>query len=268
MNVERRPLLACCFAVLALVCLAWARHFATAGAGAEALAGSALSTAMVAVSLALAGALLRQSSLQDALGLKPGHIGPGRLAVVALGTVGLSHLCGEVLRRTSLWEESALQHAEATLTGLHGNELMLAAAGLVIAPAIGEELLFRGLLLRGLLPRVGPAAAILASSILFGAAHLDPGQAIATSLLGVYLGVLAFASGSTRGAIACHMLNNAVALASLSLGQPAPDEIGASPPVPAEMVMAGGAALAGSLALVGLLRRAPRRGLDRDDLSS
>jgi len=265
--VERRPLLACCFAVLALICLAWARRFAATGAGAEALAESALSTAMVAVSLALAGALLRQSSLQDALGLKPGHIGPGRLAVVALGTVGLSHLCGEVLRRTSLWHESVLQHAEATLTGLHGNELMLAAAGLVIAPAIGEELLFRGLLLRGLLPRVGPAAAILASSILFGAAHLDPGQAIATSLLGVYLGVLAFASGSTRGAIACHMLNNAVALASLSLGQPALDEIEAAPSVPG-LVMAGGAALAGSLALAGMLRRRPREYPDRDDLSS
>lgn len=265
--MERRPLLACGFGLLALAFLAGAWRFAAVGPGAEALAGSALSTSMVAVSLAMAGALLRRTSLQDALGLKTGHIGLGRLGIVALGAIGLSHLCGEVLRRTSLFEESFLQHLEVTLTGLNGNELMLAAAGLVIAPAIGEELLFRGLLLRGLLPRVGPASAILVSSILFGAAHIDPGQVIATSLLGVYLGVLAFASGSTRGAIACHMLNNAVALASVSLGQPDANETGTSPPV-LEMVLAGLAALAGGLVLAGVLRRVPRGRPDRDELSS
>ena len=209
---------------------------------------------MAAVSLAFSGALWRRSTLTDALGLMPGHVGPLRLGVVALGTVGLSHLCGELLRRTPLWDDSILQTLETALSGLTGEEWVFAAVGFVIAPAIAEELLFRGLALRGLLSRLTPGGAILGSSILFGAAHLDPGQAIATSVLGVYLGTLAFASRSTRGAILCHMLNNGVALASVGLGDPGLD----ATPTPAAaggLVLASLAAVAGVGALIGLLRR-------------
>ena len=217
---ERRPLLACAFALLALFFFVSAWRFAAASGGIEGLTASALATSMLTISLALAGGLWRRSTVTDALGLMPGHIGPLRLGVVALGTVGLSHLCGELLRRTPLWDDSILQTVETALTGLTGEEWLFAAVGFVIAPAIGEELLFRGLTLRGLLSRLTPGGAILGSSILFGAVHLDPGQAIATSVLGVYLGTLAFASRSTRGAILCHMLNNGVALASVGLRVP------------------------------------------------
>ena len=255
-NGKHRPLLACAFALLALFFFVSAWRFAAASRGVEGLTASALATSMVAISLAFAGALWRRSTLTDALGLMPSHIGPLRLGVVALGTVGLSHLCGELLRRTPLWDDSILQTIETALTGLTGEEWAFAAVGFVIAPAIGEELLFRGLALRGLLSRLTPGGAILGSSILFGAAHLDPGQAIATSVLGVYLGTLAFASRSTRGAILCHMLNNGVALASVGLGDP---NLGTTqtPAATGELLLAGLAAVAGVGALIGLLRRRP-----------
>ena len=59
----------------------------------------------------------------------------------------------------------------------------------VIAP-VTEEVVFRGLILRGLLGRWRPAAAILFSSALFALVHFNPAQAPVALLLGLLTGWL------------------------------------------------------------------------------
>ena len=79
----------------------------------------------------------------------------------------------------------------------------------VIAP-VTEELLFRGLILRGLRTRYGPTRAILASAILFAAFHLDPQTLVFGTLVGLLLGVIAERAGSTLPSIALHAGFNAL----------------------------------------------------------
>lgn len=63
-------------------------------------------------------------------------------------------------------------------------------AGLVLVAPFVEELLFRGIILRGFLRRYSRVNALLFSSIIFGAAHLNLYQFIGAGVLGLLLGWL------------------------------------------------------------------------------
>jgi glutamate-5-semialdehyde dehydrogenase len=78
----------------------------------------------------------------------------------------------------------------------------------VIAP-VTEELVFRGLILRGLLGRWRPAAAVLFSAGLFALVHFNPVQAPVALLLGLLTGWLYARTRSLGLCILAHALNNA-----------------------------------------------------------
>lgn len=78
----------------------------------------------------------------------------------------------------------------------------------VIAP-VTEEVLFRGLILRGLLGRWKPWAAILASALLFALMHFNPAQAPVALVLGLVLGWIYSRTRSLGLCIIGHALNNA-----------------------------------------------------------
>jgi membrane protease YdiL (CAAX protease family) len=140
------------------------------------------------------------------------------VAALVAGTVGFSHLVDWGVRSLGMREDSLLVTIDTALLETGGWALLLCIAGVAIAPGIGEELLFRGLLMRSLIRRVGIAAGIVSSAVLFGALHVDWAQGCAAAVLGVYLGAVAFASGSTRTPILCHMANNLTAVLAASQG--------------------------------------------------
>ncbi len=78
----------------------------------------------------------------------------------------------------------------------------------VVAP-LTEELVFRGLILRGLLGRWRPLAAILFSAGLFALVHFNPAQAPVALLLGLLTGWLYARTRSLGLCILAHALNNA-----------------------------------------------------------
>jgi membrane protease YdiL (CAAX protease family) len=96
---------------------------------------------------------------------------------------------------------------------------LLAFISLVILPPLGEEILVRGYLFSGLrlVWRFWPA--VLVTSLLFGAAHLELGSggpvvwaaAIDTFLLSVVLCFLRERTGALYAGMAVHMLNNLIA---------------------------------------------------------
>ncbi|MDQ3038061.1 MAG: CPBP family intramembrane metalloprotease, partial [Myxococcota bacterium] len=118
----------------------------------------------------------------------------------------------------ALARELGLEGASETLgTVLAGDRPALAlamtfVAGAVLAP-IGEELLFRGLLLPHLARIVPPWSAIVISALLFGALHEAHGIArIGPMAIGMILGWARLRSDTLRAPIAIHMIVNATAL--------------------------------------------------------
>ncbi|MEE2677277.1 MAG: CPBP family intramembrane glutamic endopeptidase [Myxococcota bacterium] len=167
--------------------------------------------------LAVAGASFSGGPVAARLGLGPGHLHGARTVALVVGTLALSFALDGLLEITQWRAESPLPDLEARLAGARGADLVLAIAAIGIAPAIGEELLCRGLVQRGLQPLLGPVAAVSIAALLFGALHGNPVHGLAAGLLGLYLGAVAVIADSTRPAILCHGANNVVAVGVAAL---------------------------------------------------
>jgi uncharacterized protein len=79
---------------------------------------------------------------------------------------------------------------------------------LVVAAPILEELIFRGIILDGLLKKYTPATAILLSSFLFGFVHLNPWQFVTAFVLGIFMGWVYNKTGSLSLTIFIHAIAN------------------------------------------------------------
>jgi sodium transport system permease protein len=113
-----------------------------------------------------------------------------------------------------------LEELRKSLIPLDGSRSFVTTLLLVaVTPAICEECLFRGPILRGLRTRLDSVAAVIITAALFGLFHMDVYRLIPTTLLGVLLGFIALESGSIVPAMVAHFCNNAmlVTLASLRL---------------------------------------------------
>lgn len=88
-------------------------------------------------------------------------------------------------------------------------------AVVVLAP-LAEELLFRGVLVRGLNERLGIIATAVISGFIFSAYHLDPVGFLPRFEIGIVLALVVWKSGSLWPVIAAHMANNALAMALMA----------------------------------------------------
>ncbi len=98
-----------------------------------------------------------------------------------------------------------------------GDDLATVLMGCAIAPVV-EEMLFRGVILRGFLARYGRAQAIWGSAALFGLAHLNVYQFVAALLLGAVCGWLYERSRSLVPSIALHAAYNTALNALANVG--------------------------------------------------
>jgi membrane protease YdiL (CAAX protease family) len=87
-----------------------------------------------------------------------------------------------------------------------------------LTPAVCEEALFRGPILRGFLSRVGPAAAAVMTGLLFGIFHIELSRILPTALLGILLSQIALQAGSILPSMLAHFLNNACLITMAYLG--------------------------------------------------
>lgn len=86
-----------------------------------------------------------------------------------------------------------------------------AVALVVAAGPVAEEAFFRGLVLQGLVPRLGRGWALFLSSAAFGLWHGHPGLMVPTFVAGLLLGAVTLATRSLWPAVGAHMLENALA---------------------------------------------------------
>ena len=97
--------------------------------------------------------------------------------------------------------------------------ITLVIVGVLVAPVV-EELVFRGVLLRSLLDKLGGAGAAVAQGVLFGVYHFSPDMGLynivlitANGTFGVIFGFVARARRSLGTGMAAHAITNASALA-------------------------------------------------------
>jgi membrane protease YdiL (CAAX protease family) len=180
---------------------------------AEAVLLATLASQALFACTALGGARLAGRSLLPR-GLRLGRpaLGAGTLALLAVGFVCVSHALSLALASLALRDTGTLAEIDRVVADASGPSRLLALLALGLAPPIGEELLFRGLIQQAALRRLGAAGAILLSAAAFGAIHLDPVHSPTAFVMGLYLGAVVELGGGLRGAIFCHALNNVLAV--------------------------------------------------------
>jgi membrane protease YdiL (CAAX protease family) len=114
---------------------------------------------------------------------------------------GLDHLLPESVRTTLFKEADPLASAPRPVLAL-----------LVLGAVPAEEILFRGLLLRGFLQRHRPALAVWASALLFMAAHGNPIQFPVALMIGATAGWYYQETGSLWPGLVAHGLQNLLAV--------------------------------------------------------
>lgn len=121
--------------------------------------------------------------------------------------------------------ETSLDQLYSRFQGVSFPVLVVALA---LGPAVGEELIFRGVLGRRLISRYGLIPGVALTSICFAAAHVDPMHAVATLPIAVLLHVLYLKTGTIWVPILVHFGNNLLALSLVRFEIPTVEHV---PPV-------------------------------------
>jgi membrane protease YdiL (CAAX protease family) len=191
--------------------------------------------------VAAAGAsLLPGHTWVERIGLGPGRIGVARALLVMVGFLALSNATHGLVQRLGLLEGTSLAEIDRVAQAQSPLNPLLLWFAFALAPTLGEELLFRGFLLRLLARRWSGMVAVLGSAVVFGVAHLDLVHGVAATILGAYLGSVALRAGSLRPTLLCHLANNSLALSGSVGLLPEVGSTGALPQVLAGLALAGG----------------------------
>ncbi len=137
----------------------------------------------------------------------------GLLAAMALTILGLGILLSEAdnLLRSVLPPPEWLERMFAELAGGQ-RSLWGSVTLLVIVAPLTEEVLFRGLILRGFVLRYSVRRAIWISALMFAVFHLNPWQFVGALTAGAIFAWWVARTGSLIPVLFCHALNNAMPL--------------------------------------------------------
>jgi len=192
------------------------------GASPRALAIGVLCTSSPLLVLALLlGTTL--GPLRSAMGLvRPALVD---VLLVTVGMVAVSTAAGALVSTLGLVDDGALAQLTAAFIAMPMAVRVLMLPFTALAPGVAEELFFRGWALgRGLkyLPRT---PALVISALAFGVMHVDPGHALAASIMGLYLGVITLRTGSVSLTIVAHVVNNTIATLAPELNSSSTDSL-------------------------------------------
>ena len=94
-------------------------------------------------------------------------------------------------------------------------EFLVILLVIAVTPAICEEFLFRGLVLKNFEKTFSATGAIFLSGTLFALFHFHPFNFIPLAILGIFLSLMVYHSGSIYTAVVCHFLNNLISAAAV-----------------------------------------------------
>lgn len=133
-----------------------------------------------------------------------------------IGTYLLSIMTSVVL---SLFMKESLQNVEGTFNALIEYPFVLVVFVLAFMPAVGEELLFRGVVFGSLNSRYKAVISILVSAAIFGAFHMSMIKFLSTGLLGACFAYIVYKGGSIYVTMFLHFVNNAFSFVAMKYPQ-------------------------------------------------
>lgn len=166
-------------------------------------------------------------SVRRAFGMR--RLDPAELLLLLAAVLPLGFLSDELYSWAAAWTASLAESLPwlkpaatfDTITLVQRQAASTAFPVLLVAlalgPALGEELVFRGVIGTGLKNRWGQRRAIVLTTLLFAAAHGSPAHAIATVPVGLFLHFTFLATGNLWAPILVHGLLNALAVTHLKL---------------------------------------------------
>ncbi len=147
----------------------------------------------------------------------------GRHSLLVIGSVlPLALLSDELYRVCQGWFGLASGDTNQLVQSLSFQvSYPILVMAIALGPAVGEELVFRGLIGQGLVQRWGLFRGVGTTAVLFALAHLSPAHAIATLPLGLFLHWVYLQTRSLWAPILLHFLNNllVISLAHFRLGE-------------------------------------------------
>ena len=160
---------------------------------------------------------------------------------IQIGLLSLSELNALFLK---FLERFGYEDVGITLPNMDGFGFVGVLVVVALVPAVFEEIMFRGVLLKGL-KGFGETDAVLLCGALFALYHQNPAQTLYQFCCGAAFALVAIRSGSILPTVLSHFLNNALILTLTKF------EISAfSTPVLIAIVSASAACLVGSLVWV------------------
>jgi uncharacterized protein len=187
-------------------------------AAAAAISATGMGTA------ALLAAALSPEPWRRRLRLSTSGVTAGRVALVVVGILAVSHSLDAVISLLGLARFGALHEINQVMAHASGGWLAVLVITLALGPGVAEEMFFRGFMQTRLSQRFGPAAAIAVASACFGLVHFDLLHTPVAAVLGVFLGWATERMGTIVPAMVAHVVNNLVAVLTArlpSIGSPA-----------------------------------------------
>jgi membrane protease YdiL (CAAX protease family) len=142
----------------------------------------------------------------------------GHWLLVVLLMPPLCLLCSVLQNAMFEWIPSAETSMKELMESLAQAPLGLLILVIGMGPALAEELVFRGLVGRGLVARWGLFRGMLITSVLFGMMHLNPAQAIGVIPLGFAMHFVYFTTRSFWAPVTLHLFNNSLSVILLKHG--------------------------------------------------
>ncbi|HXU06947.1 MAG TPA: ABC transporter permease subunit/CPBP intramembrane protease [Polyangia bacterium] len=201
--------------------------------------------------------------------------GSGRrlASVLRLSKPSAASVVGAVLIGSSAWlvigllvewvlppPKEMVEHLRRVITPAAGGgagAFLLALLLTAVSPAICEEALFRGPILRGLRTRFSATGSAILTGLLFGLFHGDVWRFIPATMLGFALSVIALAADSIVPAMLAHFANNACIIGLVSMG--VSDEAAMAPKLRLTLVAIGTVGIAAGTVLLAHAYRARKR---------
>lgn len=130
-------------------------------------------------------------------------------ALMMIGTVLINFVLAAGLM--SLFPEST-SNVETAFANIFGDNVLAVFVVVAIAPAVCEEMLFRGVIMHSLKAKYKVSSAIAITAVLFGLYHMSLVKFIPTGLLGLILCIVVWKTGSIYPAMIMHFINNAISI--------------------------------------------------------
>lgn len=125
------------------------------------------------------------------------------------------------------WDDDQTALLEGILKMDGVTDLLVLLVVVALLPAIGEELVFRGILQQELVKTIGVPAGIILSSFIFSAVHLQIMGFVPKLLIGLALGLVFYRTQHLYFPMLMHFINNALPVVGLYLaGGQLPDDQG------------------------------------------